>query len=123
LSIFPNELSSRNELPGNGTTLAKVTTRLEMELITLVVEGRLAGPWVKELRTCWNHIPEHRRRGAFIDLMDVTFIDQFGQELLRRMWQEGAELKAAGCMNNSLVDQITSSGRGDQSNTGRKQTH
>lgn len=93
--------------------MLKVTTRLEMELITLVIEGRLAGPWVKELRNCWNQIPEHRRRGAFIDLTGVTFIDQFGQELLRRMWQKGAELKATGCLNNCLVDQITASMRDD----------
>lgn len=99
--------------------MLKVTTRQEVESITLIVEGRLAGPWVKELRDCWNHIPEHGQRATFIDLTGVTFIDQFGQELLRRMWKEGAELKAAGCMNNCLVDQITASRRDDQLNTCR----
>jgi hypothetical protein len=118
----------------NGTALAKagkqgeydmlkITTRLEMELITLVVEGRVAGPWVKELQDCWNHIPEHRQSGAFIDLTGVTFIDQFGLELLRRMWQKGAELKAAGCLNNCLIDQITSSRRRDQLHIRRKRAH
>jgi hypothetical protein len=96
--------------------MLKITTRLEMELITLIVEGRVAGPWVKELRNCWNQIPEHRRRGTFIDLTGVTFIDQFGQELLRRMWHAGAELKASGCLNNCLVEQITASRRDDQLN-------
>ena len=99
--------------------MLKVTTRFETELITLVIEGRLAGPCVKELRNCWNNIPEHRRRGTFIDLAGVTFIDQFGQELLCRMWHAGAELKAAGRMNKCLVDQITALSRSDQLNTCR----
>lgn len=102
--------------------MLKITTRQEMESITLVVEGRLTGTWVKELRDCWSHIPEHRQRGTVIDLTGVTFIDQFGQELLRHMWQEGAELKAAGCLNNCLVDQITAVSRGNQLDTPRKQT-
>lgn len=103
--------------------MLKITTRLEAESITLVVEGRVTGRWVKELQDCWNHIPAHRQRGALIDLTGATFIDQFGQELLRRLWQEGAELKAAGCLNNCLVDQITASSRVDQSRTHRFKTN
>jgi anti-anti-sigma regulatory factor len=103
--------------------MLKITTRLEAESIALVVEGRVAGRWVKELQDCWTHIPEHRKRGALIDLTDVIFIDQFGQELLRRLWQEGAELKAAGCLNNCLVDQITASSRVDRPMLHRSKTN
>jgi anti-anti-sigma regulatory factor len=103
--------------------MLKITTRLEAGSITLIVEGRVAGPWVKELQDCWNHIPGQRQRGTFIDLTGVTFIDQFGQELLRRMWQEGAELKTAGCMNNCLVDQITASSRDERPQMHRLKTN
>lgn len=87
--------------------MLKVTTRQEVESITLIVEGRLAGPWVQELENCWSVVSEHGRAGVVVNLTGVTFVDQFGQELLRRMWRDGAELKASGCMNKCLVDQIT----------------
>lgn len=103
--------------------MLKITTQQDAESIILVVEGRLAGPWVQELQDCWSRVSEHGQRGTVLNLTGVTFIDQSGQELLHRLWQEGAELKAAGCLNNCLVDQITASSRGDQLKTRRKQIH
>lgn len=103
--------------------MLKITTRLEAESITLVVEGRVAGRWVKALQDCWNHIPEHRQRGALIDLTGASFIDQFGEELLQRLWQGGAELKAAGCLNNCLVDRIMASSRVDRPMLHRAKTN
>lgn len=102
--------------------MLKITTQQETESITLVVEGRLAGPWVQELQDCWRSIAEERKRGAVVNFTGVTFVDHSGQALLCRLWQEGAELKAAGCLNNCLVTQITASNPADRSNRHRSKT-
>lgn len=103
--------------------MLKITTRQDGELITLVVEGRLAGPWVQELEDYWSHIANDRKHGAVVNFTGVTFIDQSGQTLLHRLWQEGAELEATGCLNNCLVDQITASSRFDRPKTHRSKTN
>jgi hypothetical protein len=68
------------------------------------LHGRLAGPWVDELRSCWryarNRAPLAR---AIVDLKEVTFIDQAGEKLLAEMRSAGAELIAAGVENQHLL--------------------
>ncbi len=103
--------------------MLKVTTRQDGDSITLVVEGRLAGPWVQELHDCWGHVTGHGQKSVVVNLTGVTFIDQSGQELLHRLWQKGAGLKAAGCLNKCLVDQITASSRVGRSKAHRSKAH
>jgi hypothetical protein len=62
-----------------------------------ILQGRLVGDWVDELRTSWKRKP--RRQNAVpcvIDLNDVSFIDQKGQRLLRAMGKKGAQFIATG---------------------------
>jgi len=55
---------------------------------TLVVEGRLAGPWVGELRA--SAAPH---RGALaLDLAGVSYADEAGVELLNQLVAAGAEV-------------------------------
>jgi hypothetical protein len=76
--------------------------------------GQLAGPWVAELRTCWQH---GRRAGGaarpVIDLSDVTFIDQSGERLLSEMSRDGAEFVAVGVETKHLLENlhVTKNGR------------
>jgi len=66
--------------------------------------GRLAGPWVDELRSFWREIRERSPRArAVIDLKDVIFIDEAGERLLAEMEIAGAELVAAGVENNHVI--------------------
>lgn len=66
--------------------------------------GRLAGPWVDELRLCWK---QARGRAplvrAIVDLKEVTFIDHAGEKLLAEMRGAGAELIAAGVEQQHLL--------------------
>jgi hypothetical protein len=66
--------------------------------------GRLAGPWVEELRSCWRQARE-RAPGAraVVDLKDVVFIDEAGETLLADMEISGAELVAAGVENKHVI--------------------
>lgn len=71
--------------------------------------GALAGPWVDELRSSWLQARGRQARErapqahAVIDLRDVTFIDEAGEELLREMQSAGAELVARGVENKDLI--------------------
>jgi hypothetical protein len=66
--------------------------------------GRLAGPWVDELRLCWQQARERSPLArAVVDLKDVIFIDEAGEKLLAEMATSGTELVAAGVENKHVI--------------------
>ena len=74
----------------------------------LLVEGRLAGPWVDELERSWQ--TERRRapsESILVKLANVTFIDDAGKELLSRIFQAGTKLEGSGCMVRAIIARIT----------------
>ena len=80
--------------------------RAEVDSLALVLEGRLAGPWVEELRASWGALSVNERNRVVIDLADVTYIDAHGKVLLADLWRNGAELRAAGCLTRCVVEEI-----------------
>jgi hypothetical protein len=73
--------------------------------------GQLTGPWVGELRSCWEHgreaaIDTH----AVVDLSDVTFIDESGEQLLSEMRSGGAEFVAGGVDTKHLLKNLKAQG-------------
>jgi hypothetical protein len=87
-------------------TIAEMTTEQRWTL-----EGRLVGPWVAELRTCWKK--RHRSqngRTCTVDLSGVTFIDKGGQRLLRTMAKEGTQFIATGMYIKHVLDQLKPNG-------------
>ena len=73
----------------------------------LLVEGTLAGDWVEVLEKSWLEARASRNgKPMRIDLSGVTWIDDKGRELLRRMLQDGAELWATGIMNRAVIDEL-----------------
>ncbi len=72
----------------------------------LKLEGKLAGPWVAELERSWAANAAGAAGGRIrVDLSDVTFIDAEGTKLLFRMYEQGAELQAGGCMTRCIVEE------------------
>ena len=66
--------------------------------------GRLAGPWVDELRSCWQHARERAPLArSVVDLKDVVFIDEAGERLLAEMETSGTQLVAAGVENQHVI--------------------
>ncbi len=100
--------------------MLKITVHPEPEATRLVVEGRLAGPWVEELARCWGGVTESPKAKVLVDLTAVTFIDCEGKALLTRMWTQGARLHAAGCLTRCIVDEITHADRPDACSSHRK---
>jgi len=76
------------------------------------VSGRLAGPWVDELRSCWRQARQRTPLArAVVDLKEVIFIDEAGAELLAEMEMAGAELVAAGVENKHVVASLRDGAR------------
>ena len=72
-----------------------------------IVQGRLVGPWVSELRTAWKRAHGSQdKRACIIDLNDVTFIDKSGERLLRAMSKKGAQLIARGLYVKHMLEQL-----------------
>jgi len=90
--------------------MLKITTRSEATLTKLVLEGRLAGPWVDELDRCWREVAGTQQNHVAVDLTGVTFIDPEGKALLTRMWQQGAKFHAVGCLTKCIVEDVTKAG-------------
>lgn len=90
--------------------MLKITTKKEAGVLFLGLEGRLAGPWVKELELCWSSAAGTQQiYPVRVDLSSVTFIDEKGKALLKKMYRERAELVASGCLNTCIVEGIIQS--------------
>jgi membrane fusion protein (multidrug efflux system) len=73
-----------------------------------ILHGRLSGPWVDELRTCWqvNHSSD-AGRACIVDLNEVTFIDKSGEQLLRMLAKEGAQFTASGTYIKHVIESLS----------------
>ena len=59
-----------------------------LSLVTMKLEGRITADWVSLLEgECLGVLQEKRKLG--LDLLDVTFVDGSGVEMLGRMAAEG----------------------------------
>jgi len=96
---------------GERGTLLRISVEQERNALSFVLEGRLVGPWVDELRTVWQ---EQTNAGqslqVTVDLCGLTAMDAHGQHLLDELMQGGATLRCADVMNQYLVEQMSSSG-------------
>ena len=92
--------------------MLKITTERDETVTRVLLEGRLAGPWVHELERYWSLVtdPEERKQ-MFVVLDGVTFIAPEGKALLARMWQEGARFHAVGCLTRCIVEEISKADR------------
>jgi hypothetical protein len=97
-----------SEAEGNEKMLKiTIANTAREELWTL--QGRLVGPWVKELKASWKRAhPTARRRRCIVNLHEVTFIDKSGERMLRCMSNQGAQLVAGDVYVKHVVDRLRS---------------
>jgi outer membrane protein TolC len=88
--------------------MLRVTTKVEEEnkRVTLILEGKLAGPWVNEFERCWCLTLE-KWKDVVVDLGSVTFIDSKGKCLLAKIHGQGAKLIGTGLMTRSIIEEIS----------------
>ena len=87
--------------------MLKITIHPSAGELRLRLEGRLAGPWVHELRQCWQTAAAtNERRATVLDLREVDFVDPAGQALLAQMHNEGVRLEASCPFVQHMLEQI-----------------
>jgi ABC-type transporter Mla MlaB component len=85
--------------------MLKITMFDRADRTVFELEGKLAGPWVGELKECWRKIAAPDRRICVL-LKQVSFIDAPGKALLIDMCRSGVELEGAGCMTSVIIQEI-----------------
>jgi hypothetical protein len=85
----------------------RITVQNDPGAKRFIVEGKLAGQCVSELEKCWQaagtDLPEN---SILVDLTSVTYIDDYGKQLLRRMCDRGIRLEAKGLLPRCLIEEI-----------------
>jgi len=89
--------------------MLKIMIKRNERQTSFELEGRLAGPWVDELASCWKSSIGARRLG--VNLKAVTFIDEAGRNLLTDMHRQGVAIEGTGCMTASIIEEILREGK------------
>ena len=84
--------------------MIRITTRDESVTKKLVLEGKLTGSSVAELEKCWLTSPDQAH--VSVDLTSVSFVDDSGKQLLKRMYAKGVRLLSKGLMSKCLIEEI-----------------
>ena len=87
--------------------MLRITVHENPGCLTFQLEGKLAGPWVRELEACWQQTLAGRPGPVVrVDLKGVTYLDAAGKAALAALHARGAGLVAAGCAMNAVVAEI-----------------
>jgi hypothetical protein len=91
--------------------MLKITLHDSSQELRFKLEGKLSGPWVRELHQCWQTAASTTRgRSTVIDLGEVDFVDPEGQSLLADMHRNGVRLLALTPLIQSLVGEVCGGG-------------
>lgn len=88
--------------------MLRITLQESEKAIRVVLEGRVAGPWVGELDRVWvETAPRIASRKVLVDLANVTYADAAGKHALRKIFSEsGAELVGSSLGIQDLADEV-----------------
>jgi anti-anti-sigma regulatory factor len=87
--------------------MLRITADDHARVLTFRLEGRLEGPWVRELEQCWRSMLEAVNKPTIsVDLTGVTYIDAAGKAQLADMHEQGAQFIADDCMTKEVVEEI-----------------
>lgn len=89
--------------------MLRISTETKRTKTIVTIEGRIAGVSVATVEQCWRELFAASPKQKFIvNLGGVSFIDNAGKVVLREMHRLGAEFQAEGCLNQAIVDEISS---------------
>jgi hypothetical protein len=92
--------------------MSQITLRISIfeyeRTMGITLEGRVAGPWVAELRRVWvETAPQLHSRKLIIDLRNVTYADSAGTDALKEIYsQSHAKLLSASPWTEYLAREI-----------------
>jgi hypothetical protein len=87
----------------------KITIQNDESQMSMTLEGRVAGPWIAELRRVWvETAPQLDGKTLSIDLQNVIYADTLGKQVLREIYaQTHARLLASSPWAQYLAEEIT----------------
>jgi len=85
----------------------RISCHNESAMMRLVLEGKLAGACVDELDKCWKQTISN---GAplLVDLTSVSYVDERGKQLLKRMHDHGVKLFSRRLLSKCVIAEIDS---------------
>jgi anti-anti-sigma regulatory factor len=87
--------------------MLRITVHDAPPVVTLQLEGQLAGPWVRVLEECWQTVLARRPVPDLrVDLAGLTFLSAAGKACLTALRHEGAEFVAADDLTKAVVADI-----------------
>jgi anti-anti-sigma regulatory factor len=87
--------------------MLRITVLNDPEAMRLKLEGKLAHEWVREAELAWVALGAMKgNKKLIIDLLDVSFVDDFGQKLLAEMHGANAKLVGSGPLISALIATI-----------------
>lgn len=91
-----------------GQHLLRISIHEDDNTIEFTPEGRIAGPWVAELKRAWQETAARvAEKKLSLDLRSVTYADAAGKRALRQIFSEcGAELITNSPWSQYLADEI-----------------
>jgi hypothetical protein len=94
-----------------GRHTLRITIQNEEKTLAIILEGRVAGPWVAELSRAWlETAPFLGQKSLTIDLKNVMYADASGKQVLREIYsQTHAKLIANSPWAQYLADEIVQS--------------
>jgi hypothetical protein len=88
--------------------MLRITVEQQVALVLLILEGRLGGAWVEELRKVMARLgAEADGKRVVITLTSVSGVDEEGRELLARLHAQGISLVGTGLNANALIEEVT----------------
>jgi len=89
----------------------RIAIRSTEDQDTWILEGRLAGQVVDELTASWRRaINEEPGRKRVVDLVGVTFVDEYGEQALLDMKIDNAEFALRGVYMKTLLASLSRHG-------------
>jgi anti-anti-sigma regulatory factor len=87
--------------------MLRISVLNEPQATRLKLEGKLAHEWVYEAEKAWIALGGITGRVELVvDLLNVSFVDDSGHQLLADMRHAGAQLIAAGPLMSALIEEI-----------------
>ena len=87
--------------------MLRMTIITESDRTVLKAEGKLSGPWVQELDSCYRKVRDGFHVGpVIVDLTNVGFADDAGKELIGRLHECGVEVSVAGPLMTAIMSEI-----------------
>jgi len=93
--------------------MLKIGTEMLDDEVLLVLEGSLSGPWIAEVERAWHAATIDRQpRKIKVDLSEVTFVSDQGEQLLERICASGTEIFSFDLLTKALADELSHKHRG-----------